>query len=472
MASRRDRDTDDDYYQNYDREMARRRRRKEMRRRKRRRARIRRMIILVVAVIALLASVIVIAKNAVQGTLFKDGAVSAEVSGSTISESGLSSGISSDDNTDTENQPVVNPNGTGATPSNGVEKPWVYTTTEAMPAGDIVDWHIEKYSYDIMCRDLYFLESRYGDYMKVMSFGKSLDDRDLLEVVIGPDTAEKDIIIQYSMHAREYHITNMAMGQLEYIMQNYETGTLNGESYKDIFSKVRVHMIPMMNPDGVTISQFGFNGIRNQELVNDLMKVFDSDLVLGKASPDINEYTATWKANARSVDLNRNFDTPGWTTEMGTRQPSCSRYPGASANSEPEVQALIALTNAINCKAQIAYHSHGRIIYCDYGMEAEDPALYQKDMELANMISSMTRTSEQEGYSVISTVKDGQNPGGCSDYYMQVLHIPALTVEVGDLYKPDGSYNDPPLSADQVDKMLRENREIIQAVAQKVSTQS
>ena len=54
---------------------------------------------------------------------------------------------------------------------------------------------------------------------------------------------------------------------------------------------------------------------------------------------------------------------------------------------------------------------------------------------------------------------------------MQILHIPAVTVEVGDLYKADGSYNDPPLSVDQVDKMLAENLTVLPAVAQMFAAQ-
>ena len=40
--------------------------------------------------------------------------------------------------------------------------------------------------------------------MTILRFGYTADGRELLDVVIGNPAAEKDVIIQYSMHAREY----------------------------------------------------------------------------------------------------------------------------------------------------------------------------------------------------------------------------------------------------------------------------
>lgn len=436
-------------------EERRRRQRREERRRRRRRARLCRLAVLTVCLLILLITVPYLIKNAVAGTLFVPRTLVSLVE--TDSRAEEPAAAADDDKAEVWTCQALSP--------------WTYTTEETAPQGDIVDYHTENYSYEQMCRDLYFLQERYRDILTVQVFGQSLDNRDLIDAVVGSPDADKDIIVQYSMHAREHLITNVGMAQLEDLLKNYQTGSFGGEALSAILSKVRLHIIPMMNPDGVSISQSGFDAIRDESLKAGLQEVYRTDTELGKASPDINEYTATWKANARSVDLNRNFATKGWTTEMGTQQPSCSRYPGTSANSEPEVQALINLTEAINCVAQLAYHCHGRLVFCDYGMAAEDPALYETDMALAELISRQTAVNGADGYTVTSTVQDEQNPGGCSDYYMQILHIPAVTVEVGDLYKADGSYNDPPLSVDQVDKMLAENLTVLPAVAQMFAAQ-
>ena len=51
----------------------------------------------------------------------------------------------------------------------------------------------------------------------------------------------------------------------------------------------------MVNPDGVTISQYGPKKIRNAKLRSNLYKIADGvDFKI-------------WKANARGIDINRNY---------------------------------------------------------------------------------------------------------------------------------------------------------------------
>lgn len=342
---------------------------------------------------------------------------------------------------------------------------WTYTSDASVPDGDIVATDNAVYTYDQMEEDLYLLQKKYAGLVQVRKFGESLDKRDLLEAVVGDAGATKDIVIQYSMHAREYICTLLAMKQLENLLSNYSTAQYNGTSCSELFKTVRLHIIPMMNPDGVMISEKGIDAIRDETLKANLLSVYQSDLKLGKGSTNVDEYWLTWKANARSVDLNRNFATTGWTTEMGTQQPSCSRYPGTSANSEPEVQALISLTESMNTVCEIAYHCHGRSIYYDYGMQSVNEDLYNRDYALAKALDPLTAQQGHDAYELLSTVKDSQNPGGCSDYYMQIVQIPALTIEVGRKFKDDGSYNDPPLDISEFPLIWDENQQMIPAIA-------
>jgi len=342
---------------------------------------------------------------------------------------------------------------------------WTYTSDAAVPDGDIVATDNVVYTYDQMEEDLYLLQKKYSGLVQVRKFGESLDKRDLLEAVVGDAGATKDIVIQYSMHAREYICTLLAMKQLENLLSNYSTAQYNGTACSELFKTVRLHIIPMINPDGVMISEKGIDAIRDETLKANLLSVYQSDLKLGKGSTNVDEYWLTWKANARSVDLNRNFATTGWTTEMGTQQPSCSRYPGTSANSEPEVQALISLTESMNTVCEIAYHCHGRSSYYDYGMQSVNEDLYNRDYALAKALDPLTAQEGHDAYELLSTVQDSQNPGGCSDYYMQIVQIPALTIEVGRKFKDDGSYNDPPLDISEFPLIWEENQQMLPAIA-------
>ena len=274
-------------------------------------------------------------------------------------------------------------------------------------------------------------------------------DAVFLDVVIGNPDAQKDVIIQYSMHAREYVNSLLGMKQIEELLKGMNNGTqYNGVAYSDILQNVRLHLIPMMNPDGVMIALYGFDAIGNETLRNGLYECWQNDILLGKGDPDILAYYRRWKANARCVDLNRNFDC-GWETTIGTTQPSCSRYKGESAASEAETKALVALKDAINCVGQIAYHSEGELVYWDYGSLGD---LHVVDEQLADLVSGIT------GYTKESTVSSNQETAGCSDYFILECSIPSITIETG--------VGECPIYVDQWDTIWNQNAQVLPAIAQ------
>ncbi len=81
----------------------------------------------------------------------------------------------------------------------------------------------------------------------------------------------------------------------------------------------------MVNPDGVTISQKGVDGISDAVLKSQLEDCYQQDLVSGNAYSDSRQYFALWKANARGVDLNRNFDA-GWEEYTRAANPASECY--------------------------------------------------------------------------------------------------------------------------------------------------
>lgn len=328
---------------------------------------------------------------------------------------------------------------------------WQYvpSETDVAPEGDIVPTNDTFYSHDMMKRDLYLLRERYPESMTILRFGYTADGRDLLDVVIGNSSAQKDVIIQYSIHAREYVNSLLGMKQIEELLKGMNNGTqYNGVSYSDILQGVRLHLIPMLNPDGVMIALYGFDAIGNETLRNQLYECWQNDILLGKGDPDITAYYRRWKANARCVDINRNFDC-GWEMTVGTTQPSCSRYKGEAPASEAETRALVALKDAINCVGQIAYHSEGEVVYWDYGSVGD---LHVTDEQLTDLVCGLT------GYRKESTMSSKQETAGCSDYFIVECGIPAITIETG--------VGECPIYVDQWETIWNQNSQVLPAVAQ------
>ena len=344
--------------------------------------------------------------------------------------------------------PVVEPGASALEQKFGT---WTYTNGNPMPEGDIVATDSALYTYDMVMRDIYFLKQRYPDLCEIIKLRTTADGRDIIDVAVGSKTASKDVIIQYSMHAREYINTLLGMKQLEELLKGMQGGAeYNGIPYSTILQDVRLHIIPLMNPDGVTISQLGFDGINSETIRADLNKIWATDNEAGRGDVNLAAYTSTWKANALGVDLNRNYDTLWEDAGVGgTTEPSSARYPGPFAHSENETVALLALEEAVNCFAQIAYHSEGDLIFWNYGVEGD---LYAKDEQLAQVVAATT------GYPLESTVTSNQSTSGCSDYFIRELGVPSITIETGT--------GDCPIRIDQWDGIWSRNAQVLPAVAE------
>ena len=131
---------------------------------------------------------------------------------------------------------------------------------------DIVDTTDHIYTFAEMECDIVELVAKYPDFITCSVIGKSLDSRNIWQIVIGNPQAPKAIHIQAGIHGREWMNCWMLMKQVEEILKNRDTPLVNGVSYGTILEQCAVYIMPMVNPDGVTISQVGIEGIVNEGL--------------------------------------------------------------------------------------------------------------------------------------------------------------------------------------------------------------
>ena len=193
-------------------------------------------------------------------------------------------------------------------------------------AKKIVNAADKKYSYNDMKRDLKKLEKAYGSIFKVDIAGKSLDKRNIYYVTLGNEKAKKTVYVETSVHAREYMNTKFIMNVIEDYCRGYDSKKYQGKKYSKIFNNVKLVIMPMVNPDGVTISQYGPKKIRNATLRKNLYKIAN-----GFSFKE-------WKANARGVDINRNY-AEGFNRE-GAKASAHKNYPGKTPISEMPVKHL------------------------------------------------------------------------------------------------------------------------------------
>lgn len=262
------------------------------------------------------------------------------------------------------------------------------------------------YTYEKMLADMAALQAAYPNLIKVDSIGKSEQGREIPVMIVGNPHAPKHVLLQGAMHAREYFTAWLLMAITD---SSLAAGLLD--------QQVCYHIIPMSNPDGVTLSQ-------TQTLNKDQAHIHLWDWAYGYVNLGQAEYARQWKANALGVDLNRNFPS-GWGSKEEHPQPSYSLYRGETPLCAAESRALADYTQSRHFDSTFSFHSHGSVLYYAYGFR-----------QPVNDLSYSLALAVQELTGYIPVEYDGTSGAGYKDWAMDALGIPSLTVEIGSTQTP------------------------------------
>lgn len=273
----------------------------------------------------------------------------------------------------------------------------------------IINLTPHQYKYEDLEYDISELKKLCGEEIRVDELCNTIDGRKVYDIVIGDLLAENQILVFGAMHAREYITSQIVMKQLCGCIDalNGYGGEYEEIPVKELLKDVTIHFIPMSNPDGVTISQLGLDGILNDTVKSNILSMSSGDY-------------EQWKANANGVDLNRNFDA-GWDEFTGSEAPSSDRYKGAFPGSEPEAAALIKLTQDYNIKRTISYHTCGALIYWYYKQEG---TVLEQSRRFMQRISDETGYPPDSDYTAVDAA-------GYKDWAVYKMGIPSVTIEVG-----------------------------------------
>jgi hypothetical protein len=242
-----------------------------------------------------------------------------------------------------------------------------------------------------------------GRQTKALSFGSN-------------DPNAPAVVITGGIHAREWIAVEFVYLLAEYLILHYALAPANPyqQAIKDLVDSRRIHIIPMLNPDGNMETVFGADrlwrknrhvlpvtgagwlldvaplGVTNLPFANAhlgplpaanaIYDVPDYDAP-NQIPPNAAHYRTRPLANgAAGVDLNRNVPTTAWGYECLPNSvlranyiPSSPSYFGPGAGSETETGNLqLALAGAANPQiaTSIDYHAYGKLIL--YPTEAFD----------------------------------------------------------------------------------------------------
>lgn len=299
------------------------------------------------------------------------------------------------------------------------------------------------YTYENMQTDLAIFAEIFSEYVQVQSLGMSADFRSIDCLRIGKQNAQEKVFIFGGIHGREYMTSQLIMEQaVKFLLHLKQSEVYQGISYGTLLENRAVYAIPMANPDGVSISQFGLEGIRNRELRKDLQKIADRE----RENLSYKSYFRKWKANAKGVDLNRNFPAEWGKCKTGKETVSSEGYRGKYPESERETQILTQLTRENSFQRTISYHSSGQVIYWNFGQEGNLKAVTKA---FARRISNATGYALDGNFKILAGA-------GYKDWALQSMGIPSLTVEIGK--------QDSPLPWRCFEKVYQENRNVWEEV--------
>ncbi|WP_197028347.1 M14 family zinc carboxypeptidase [Bacillus sp. EB01] len=302
-------------------------------------------------------------------------------------------------------------------------------------AGIIVNPN-QVYSFGDMITDMYKLKSAYPGLIQVKVIGKSEYGRNLYAIGLGKGSA--NVFVNGSHHAREWMTTTLNMYMINHYAEAYTKNTsIGGYNARTILNQTTLWFVPMINPDGVKLQQEGLKAFP-QSMHASLKKMNEGSTNFKR-----------WKANAKGVDLNRQYNA-GWKALKGPTAPRYKDFKGYAPQSAAETKAVIKFVNGINPEMAVSYHSSGKILYWKYSQTGSQ---YTRDHTYAKKIGSLT------GYRLVypQGIPSG---GGFTDWFTSYKKRPGFTPEIS---KPVYETN-PPLS--EFAGAWRENQAVGLYVAQ------
>ncbi len=252
---------------------------------------------------------------------------------------------------------------------------------------------------------------------------------------------DRHVLYTAAHHANEWITTPVLLKFAEDLAQAAQNGEmLAGVDGAEILRTARIHMVPMVNPDGVDLVTGA---------IEEGSEAYENAEKQAMNYPDI-PFPSGWKANLLGVDLNLQYPA-GWLQareikfSQGFTRPGPRDYVGRAPLDQQETRSLADYTEEVDPALVLAFHSQGGVIYWQF----EDyvvPGAEALGEEFARL----------SGYTLEDTPY-ASSFAGYKDWFIRKFRRPGYTIEVG--------RGENPLPIEQFEEIYRDNLGILVAAA-------
>ncbi|MGN0526525.1 MAG: M14 family zinc carboxypeptidase [Acutalibacteraceae bacterium] len=256
-------------------------------------------------------------------------------------------------------------------------------------------------SYKSLVTDMNTLCNTYPELLELTSAGSSERGRDMLMFKMG--NGKKNALVIGAVHAREHITTKYLLRVAEdYCIAYRDSGSYAGYDLKKLFSEYTLYIMPCANPDGLEIMFFN--------------EIYDSTVKVKKLTD--------YKANAKGVDINRNFPLAWNKIDNGVTAPNECYFKGYEPGDAKETQNLISLCDIMNFEFMLSFHVKGDCIFWADTESTENNASYKA---FAKKISNAC------GFKLNTPSKEPSDyGGGFENWFRHTYQKPGLCIELVD----------------------------------------
>lgn len=252
------------------------------------------------------------------------------------------------------------------------------------------------------------LQNKY-EFLEVSTLTQSILGKRIPIITLGK--GKKSVIYIGAHHGMEWITSALLIKFLNDFCNEYKNGShIPDVSARVLFETRKLHIIPMLNPDGV---DYSIHGVKHNNILRERL------IKMNNGSKDFSH----WQANARGVDLNHNYNAGFEEYKIIERRENITyaptKFSGEYSESEPETRALCNFVRFARPELALSLHTQGEEIYYTSGEK-----LSATSLPIAKTLSRLT------GYK-LSFPTGSAKYGGFTDWFIEEFDKPSFTLECG-----------------------------------------